>query len=366
MTFKQQLDYIRSKDYPLNKFTRLAGLCGTGIFWLILLILLAVLPAASNKPKYKVVQIMLSAPAPEKQSQPAQAKAEPAQAKAEPAQEKTQAAPDPAQAPAETQAKQAPEAEKSAAKKTPAKTQPAPAPAKTKPAPSKSAPAPAKPKSQPVKEAAPVEYARDMSDGVDFNKPVEKKRTNVDDVWAMFEAEASSSEDNQTVNKVLSENTFSGSAGQVDNTSGGAKSTESRSGKTSAASSSATNKTLQSIEGTHGSEISKVGKQGASVSHAQVNSGDFTWAEGKVRNLWYPASPEIKFAEGNEPSMNMEVKIHFTVTPKGNVVSIDFPGKVSFLTASQQEEVKRQISKWQFDSADYQSEADFILKIVIK
>ena len=355
MTFKQQLDYIRSKDYPLNKFTRLAGLCGTGIFWLILLILLAVLPAASNKPKYKVVQIMLSAPAPEKAS--------PAPAKAEPAQEKSQPAP------AQTQAKQAPEAEKSAAKKTPAKTQPAPAPAKPAPAknaPSKSAPAPAKPKSQPVKEAAPVEYARDMSDGVDFNKPVEKKRTNADDVWAMFEAEASSSEDNQTVNKVLSENTFSGSAGQVDNTSGGAKSTESRSGKTSAASSSATNKTLQSIEGTHGSEISKVEKQGASVSHAQVNSGDFTWAEGKIRKLWYPASPEIKFAEGNEPSMNMEVKIHFTVTPNGNVISIEFPGRASLLTASQQEEIKKQISKWQFDSADYQSEADFILKIVIK
>lgn len=363
MTFKQQLDYIRSKDYPLNKFTRLAGLCGTGIFWLILLILLAVLPAASNKPKYKVVQIMLSAPAPEKQSQPAQAKAEPAQEKTQPA-------------PAEPQAKQAPESEKTAAKKTPAKTQSAPEPAKpapAKPAPAKNAPsksapapAPAKPKSQPVKEAAPVEYARDMSDGVDFNKPVEKKRTNADDVWAMFEAEASSSEDNQTVNKVLSENTFSGSAGQVDNTSGGAKSTESRSGKTSAASSSATNKTLQSIEGTHGSEISKVEKQGASVSHAQVNSGDFTWAEGKIRNLWYPASPEIKFAEGNEPSMNMEVKIHFTVTPNGNVISIEFPGRASLLTASQQEEIKKQISKWQFDSADYQSEADFILKIVIK
>ena len=362
MTFKQQLDYIRSKDYPLNKFTRLAGLCGTGIFWLILLILLAVLPASSNKPKYKVVQIMLSAPAAEKQSQPAQTKAEPAQ-------EKTQAAPASAQAPAQTQAKQAPESEKSAAKKTPAKTQPAPAPAKPAPAknaPSKPALAPAKPKSQPVKEAAPVEYARDMSDGVDFNKPVEKKRTNADDVWAMFEAEASSSEDNQTVNKVLSENTFSGSAGQVDNTSGGAKSTESRSGKTSAASSSATNKTLQSIEGTHGSEISKVEKQGASVSHAQVNSGDFTWAEGKIRKLWYPASPEIKFAEGNEPSMNMEVKIHFTVTPNGNVISIEFPGRASLLTASQQDEIKRQISKWQFDSADYQSEADFILKIVIK
>lgn len=350
MTFKQQLDYIRSKDYPLNKFTRLAGLCGTGIFWLILLILLAVLPAASNKPKYKVVQIMLSAPAAEKAS--------PAQAKAEPAQEKTQAAP------AETQAKQAAESEKSAAKKAPAKTQSAPEPAK--PAQAKTKPAPAKPKSQPVKEAAPVEYARDMSDGVDFNKPVEKKRTNADDVWAMFEAETSSSEDNQTVNKVLSENTFSGSAGQVDNTSGGAQSTESRSGKTSAASSSATNKTLQSIEGTHGSEISKVEKQGASVSHAQVNSGDFTWAEGKVRKLWYPASPEIKFAEGNEPSMNMEVKIHFTVTPNGNVVSIEFPGKASLLTNSQREEIKRQISKWQFDSADYQSEADFILKIIIK
>lgn len=358
MTFKQQLDYIRSKDYPLNKFTRLAGLCGTGIFWLILLILLAVLPAASNKPKYKVVQIMLSAPAAEKQSQPAQTKAEPAQEKTQPA-------------PAEPQAKQAAESEKSAAKKTPAKTQSAPATAKPAPAknaPSKPAPAPApaKPKSQPVKEAAPVEYARDMSDGVDFNKPVEKKRTNADDVWAMFEAETSSSEDNQTVNKVLSENTFSGSAGQVDNTSGGAKSTESRSGKTSAASSSATNKTLQSIEGTHGSEISKVEKQGASVSHAQVNSGDFTWAEGKIRNLWYPASPEIKFAEGNEPSMNMEVKIHFTVTPNGNVISIEFPGRASLLTASQQEEIKKQISKWQFDSADYQSEADFILKIVIK
>ena len=356
MTFKQQLDYIRSKDYPLNKFTHLAGLCGTGIFWLILLILLAVLPAASNKPKYKVVQIMLSAPAPEKQSQPAPAKAEPAQEKTQPAQ-------------AQTQTKQTPEAEKSAAKKTPAKTQSAPEPAKpasAKNAPSKSAPAPAKPKSQPVKEAAPVEYARDMSDGVDFNKPVEKKKTNADDVWAMFEAEASSTEDNQTVNKVLSENTFSGSAGQVDNTSGGVKSTESRSGKTSAASSSATNKTLQSIEGTHGSEISKVEKQGASVSHAQVNSGDFTWAEGKIRNLWYPASPEIKFAEGNEPSMNMEVKIHFTVTPNGNVISIEFPGRASLLTASQQKEIKKQISKWQFDSADYQSEADFILKIVIK
>lgn len=356
MTFKQQLDYIRSKDYPLNKFTRLAGLCGTGIFWLILLILLAVLPAASNKPKYKVVQIMLSAPAPEKQSQPAQAKAEPAQEKTQPAQ-------------AQTQAKQAAEAEKSAAKKIPAKTQSAPEPAKPAPAknaPSKPATAPAKPKSQPAKEAAPVEYARDMSDGVDFNKPVEKKRTNADDVWAMFEAEDSSSEDNQTVNKVLSENTFSGSAGQVDNTSGGAKSTENRSGKTSAASSSATNKTLQSIEGTHGSEISKVEKQGASVSHAQVNSGDFTWAEGKVRELWYPDSREIKFEKGNEPSMNMEVKIHFTVTPKGNVVSIEFPGRASLLTTSQQEVVKRQIAVWQFDSADYQSEADFILKIVIK
>ncbi len=358
MTFKQQLDYIRSKDYPLNKFTRLAGLCGTGIFWLILLILLAVLPAASNKPKYKVVQIMLSAPAPEKQSQPAQAKAEPAQEKTQPA-------------PAQTQAKQTAEAEKSAAKKTPAKTQRAPEPAKAAPAknaPSKPAPAPApaKPKSQPVKEAAPVEYARDMSDGVDFNKPVEKKRTNADDVWAMFEAEDSSTEDNQTVNKVLSENTFSGSAGQVDNTSGGAKSTESQSSKTSSSSASSTKNSLENIEATQGSSFSKVANQGAVGSHAKINSNDFTWTDGKVRELRNPKEPKINFSQDNEPSMNMEVKIHFTVTASGNVITIEFPGKASLLTASQQEEIKKQISKWQFDSADYQSEADFILKIVIK
>ena len=101
-------------------------------------------------------------------------------------------------------------------------------------------------------------------------------------------------------------------------------------------------------------------------SHAKINSNDFTWTDGKVRELRNPKEPKINFSQDNEPSMNMEVKIHFTVTPNGNVISIEFPGRASLLTASQQEEIKKQISKWQFDSADYQSEADFILKIVIK
>ena len=55
-TLKKEVQFILSKDCPAAKQSKYISAVGTGIFWFILLLILAFVPIGAKKAKYKVTQ----------------------------------------------------------------------------------------------------------------------------------------------------------------------------------------------------------------------------------------------------------------------------------------------------------------------
>lgn len=344
-TLKKEVQFILSKDCPAAKQSKYISAVGTGIFWFILLLILAFVPIGAKKEKYKTVQIVLSSPVNKtvkKAEAPAAQKptAAPSQEQSAPAIEKTVTPPP---APAKT------EQPKTEAKPAPAKT-PAPAEAKKQPA------------KTPVKQPEVMEYAQDFSDGVDFNKITPKKNVSWDDVSFSDSSTSQTSSTSQS-QTVTSKNEISGTAGTTGTTSTAKTSTQSTSTTNTGVSSSVKN-SLGQIAETKLAGDSKT-TTGTSNVKALVDNGDFKWADGRARNMWYPDSPDIKISPENSPGMSMDVEITFTVTDMGAVTNIQFV-QSALLSEGLKTEIRRQISKWMFDEADTASAARFLLKIRTK
>ena len=351
-TLKKEVQFILSKDCPAAKQSKYISTVGTGIFWFVLLLILAFVPIGAKKEKYKTVQIVLSSPvnkAVKKAEAPAAQKptAAPSQEKSAPVVEKTVTPPP---APAKTEQP---------------KTEAKPAPAKKTKAPAKtSAPAEAKkqPAKTPVKQPEVVEYAQDFSDGVDFNKIAPKKNVSWDDISFSDSSTSQTSSTSQS-QTVTSKNEISGTAGTTGTTSTAKTSTQSTSTSNTGVSSSVKN-SLGQIAETKLAGDSKT-TAGTSNVKALVDNGDFKWADGRARNMWYPDSPDIKISPENSPGMSMDVEITFTVTDMGAVTNIQFV-QSALLSEGLKTEIRRQISKWMFDEADTASAARFLLKIRTK
>lgn len=353
-TIKEDVQFIFSKDCPVQKQSRYISAAGTAIFWLVLLIVLAVAPSFKPKEKYKTVQIVLAAP--EKKVTPKKESAAAQQAAAAPKQE-TAAQPvqEPQTPPPAPKKVEQPKVEKPAAKQ-PAKTQTQPKAAPK----TESKPAPAK---TPVKTPEVVEYARDMSDGVDFGAPAKKTAATWDDVDFNDSAVSQSSAVNQN-QTVESKSGISGSAGTHSNSNTSKTSTQTNTNTSNSGVTAGLKDSLGQIADTKVASNSQ-SLAGSSNVKALVDNGDFKWADGRVRNMWYPASPDIKISQENSPGMSLDVEITFTVTDMGAVTNIQFVQN-ALLSEGLKAEIRRQISKWMFDEADSASNARFLLKIRTK
>lgn len=373
---------------------------GTGILWLILVVLMSVCPGFRKPERYKTISIMLE-PVSESISEKSE-KLNPAAEKIENANAKEAAAPaniekavekqsepaKPVQKPAEQIKKQetAKKADNPAAKtvEKPAKSAEPVKPAESKPENSKAAPAKtveqpkAAPKvpettTAPAPKKAKIKYGKSVDDLMEEQMGASAKQKAFDD--SMFddvvaETNTSSQSVSKNVNRMDNSSALSGSAAvAADSTSGSVSATADRAEKPSSAS-SATSAMLSKISAAQYSTTIGNGLSSKSdVKVAQSTDGKLAieLSDGSARVLLEPLKPVIIISEenGKRIDSSRQVVISFRILAAGNV---PFSGITitpsSALPEEIQSEIKDQVSTWRFAPASSDGQAKFEYSII--
>ena len=373
---------------------------GTGILWLILVVLMSVCPGFRKPERYKTISIMLE-PVSESISEKSE-KLNPAAEKIENANAKEAAAPanikkalekqsepaKPVQKPAEQIKKQETlkKADNPAAKtvEKPAKSAEPVKPAESKPENSKAAPAKtveqpkAAPKvpettTAPAPKKAKIKYVKRNEDLMEEQMGASAKPKAFDD--SMFddvvaETNTSSQSVSKNVNRMNNSSALSGSAAvAADSTSGSVSATADRAEKPSSAS-SATSAMLSKISAAQYSTTIGNGLSSKSdVKVAQSTDGKLAieLSDGSARVLLEPLKPVIIISEenGKRIDSSRQVVISFRILAAGNV---PFSGITitpsSALPEEIQSEIKDQVSTWRFAPASSDGQAKFEYSII--
>ena len=373
---------------------------GTGILWLILVVLMSVCPGFRKPERYKTISIMLE-PVSESISEKSE-KLNPAAEKIENANAKEAAAPaniekavekqsepaKPVQKPAEQIKKQetSKKAHNPAAKtvEKPAKSAEPVKPAESKPENSKAAPAKtveqpkAAPKvpettTAPAPKKAKIKYGKSVDDLMEEQMGASAKQKAFDD--SMFddvvaETNTSSQSVSKNVNRMDNSSALSGSAAvAADSTSGSVSATADRAEKPSSAS-SATSAMLSKISAAQYSTTIGNGLSSKSdVKVAQSTDGKLAieLSDGSARVLLEPLKPVIIISEenGKRIDSSRQVVISFRILAAGNV---PFSGITitpsSALPEEIQSEIKDQVSTWRFAPASSDGQAKFEYSII--
>lgn len=329
-----------STDETQARAMRIA-ICGTGILWFILLILLAVAPGFNRQKKYKTIKIML-APVAEK-----------------PADKKVASQ-------AGAQKSSAMSSEKSA-EKTVTKKQEAPKPAAKKSEAEK--PVVTEPKKAAYKVKGSLEERMDNQSKASSNKKADwDDNKNFTENVSLSPSQSSSV--SSGVNSITNENALSGSAGKVD--SSGNSEVKSKNTKPSAGIEASGN-VQGALRGIANTEFNSSASEGlASKISNGVNlhsDGKYTMdlADGTSRVLLKPAEPYIYISDQNAKLLDnrRDVKITFKILAQGNVPVSGIEIKPeSALPLEVQQEIKEQISKWLFSGASGNGQASFDYSII--
>ena len=373
---------------------------GTGILWLILVVLMSVCPGFRKPERYKTISIMLEPvsesisekseklnPAAEKIENP-NAKEAAAPANIKKAVEKQSEPAKPVQKPAEQIKKQetAKKADNPAAKtvEKPAKSAEPVKPAESKPENSKAAPAKtveqpkAAPKvpettTAPAPKKAKIKYKKSLDELMEEQMGASAKQKAFDE--SMFddvvaETNTSSQSVSKNVNRMDSSSALSGSAAvAADSASGSVSATADRAEKPSSAS-SATSAMLSKISAAQYSTTIGNGLSSKSdVKVAQSTDGKLAieLSDGSARVLLEPLKPVIIISEenGKRIDSSRQVVISFKILAAGNV---PFSGITitpsSALPEEIQSEIKDQVSTWRFAPASSDGQAKFEYSII--
>lgn len=373
---------------------------GTGILWLILVVLMSVCPGFRKPERYKTISIMLEPvsesisekseklnPAAEKIENP-NAKEAAAPANIKKAVEKQSEPAKPVQKPAEQIKKQetAKKADNPAAKtvEKPAKSAEPVKPAESKPENSKAAPAKtveqpkAAPKvpettAAPAPKKAKIKYKKSLDELMEEQMGASAKQKAFDE--SMFndvvaETNTSSQSVSKNVNRMNNSSALSGSAAvAADSTSGSVFATADRAEKPSSAS-SATSAMLSKISAAQYSTTIGNGLSSKSdVKVAQSTDGKLAieLSDGSARVLLEPLKPVIIISEenGKRIDSSRQVVISFRILAAGNV---PFSGITitpsSALPEEIQSEIKDQVSTWRFAPASSDGQAKFEYSII--
>lgn len=362
------------------------ALGGTGIVWLIILLILAISPVFKKPEHYKTVQIML----------------EPVQKVEASKSEKTSAAvknvPDAtakeAAAPKKTEKKQESAAQKKAepAKTEPSKSETKQAPQKVeKPAPApktQETPKPAAPKTQPqttnqssssssYKKVNPT-YKKSMDELLEEqmnSKKSSKKDFDWDSMDDAVENSSSGSVQNNTAKTVAGASALSGTAGSAASQDSKVTSTTGKETKTNSSASGATTSALKNIEATEQTFDGNTGAGGNGLSSvskvmaARSNDGklSLSLSDGSARVLLEPKEPKIHISEEHSHLIDNKrtVTIEFMILPSGNIPKSKITFKpAALIPAEIQSEISDQISKWRFAPADTEGGATFEYTII--
>lgn len=373
---------------------------GTGILWLILVVLMSVCPGFRKPERYKTISIMLE-PVSESISEKSE-KLNPAAEKIENTNAKEAAAPaniekavekqsepaKPVQKPAEQIKKQetAKKADNPAAKtvEKPAKSAEPVKPAESKPENSKAAPAKtveqpkAAPKvpettTAPAPKKAKIKYGKSVDELMEEQMGASAKQKAFDEskfVDVVAETNTSSQSVSKNVNRMNNSSALSGSAAvAADSTSGSVSATADRAEKPSSAS-SATSAMLSKISAAQYSTTIGNGLSSKSdVKVAQSTDGKLAieLSDGSARVLLEPLKPVIIISEENGKRIDSSrlVVISFRILAAGNV---PFSGITitpsSALPEEIQSEIKDQVSTWRFAPASSDGQAKFEYSII--
>ena len=355
---------VLGPDSSIKNTSEFFALAGTILFWLLFLIFSFVIKAQPKKPEYKEVQIVLSSTPVVQKSEESPAPAEQAAASAASSQMAVaEAAETPSPAPEPVQKPAAKETSKPAAKKNEtSKTNPKPAAKKET----------QKAAAQP-KPAEPVEQVLYQDPMEAFNNQVKKQPKKEFD-WSQLEDDdaAESSNSSQTRNVSNKAPAFSGNAGTAasdDNQKVTSSSTSNKPSQSQNASSS-TSSALQGIKNSTFKGNATNGVQSETTAKTK-NSGtgrvEMEMSNGRSRALIKPASPVINLSPAAAATIDTSktVTIKFRVVDAGTVPYADITiTPESTLATIVRDEIKKQISEWLFEPADYTATATFEYKIV--
>lgn len=327
-----------STDETQARAMRIA-ICGTGILWFILLILLALAPGFNRQKKYKTIKIML-APVAEK-----------------PADKKVASQ-------AGAQKSSAMSSEKSA-EKTVTKKQEAPKPLAK--ASEVQKPAANEPKKAVYKVKKSVEDLMQEQ-----SKAPSAKNANWDNLAFSENVSSSSSQSSSVssgVKSIKNEDALAGSAGSASSGNSEVKSENTK----SSAGTDASKDIQAALSGIVNTEFNSSASEGLASKMSNGvklhSDGKYTMdlADGTSRVLLKPAKPYIYISDQNAKLLDnrRDVKITFKILAQGNVPVSGIEIKPeSALPLEVQQEIKEQISKWLFSGASGNGQASFDYSII--
>ena len=324
------------------------AIAGTVLFWLLFLIFSFVIKPQPKK-KYKEVQIVLSSTPVVQKAEEASAPSEAAGASAASAQsEPAQTQPvveTPAPAPKAEPVQKTVETPKP---KTQTQPQPKPSPA------AKPAPAPQQTMSE------PIEYATDLSGGVDFNKIA--KKTPVDNsIFDSMDSDDNNFSDNDSSSRVVNgQSSMSGTGGTISaNKNEGLKSESLQGAKTE--------------EARHGTEICKI-RDTKEIVNSESGLGEnpkksagkdknsVVWTDGTGARTYYSLDTNLsdKAIKSMQVSKATPFTITFSVDADGNVMITTIEIKNEFILSDIiKKEMKEKIGSWKFGKGSGISKAQF-------
>ena len=324
------------------------AIAGTVLFWLLFLIFSFVIKPQPKK-KYKEVQIVLSSTPVVQKIEEASAPSEAAGASAASAQSE----PAQTQPVVETPAP-APKAEpvqKTVETPNPkTQTQPQPKPSSA----AKPAPEPQQTMSE------PIEYATDLSGGVDFNKIA--KKTPVDNsIFDSMDSDDINFSDNDSSSRVVNgQSSMSGTGGTISaNKNEGLKSESQQGAKTE--------------EARHGTEICKI-RDTKEIVNSESGLGEnpkksagkdknsVVWTDGTGARTYYSLDTNLsdKAIKSMQVSKATPFTITFSVDADGNVMITTIEIKNEFILSDIiKKEMKEKIGSWKFGKGSGISKAQF-------
>ena len=324
------------------------AIAGTVLFWLLFLIFSFVIKPQPKK-KYKEVQIVLSSTPVVQKTEEASAPSEAASASAASAQSE----PAQIQPVVETHAP-APKAEpvqKTVETPKPKiQTQPQPKPSSA----AKPAPAPQQTMSE------PIEYATDLSGGVDFNKIA--KKTPVDNsIFDSMDSDDINFSDNDSSSRVVNgQSSMSGTGGTISAYKNEGLKSESLQG-------------AKTEEARHGTEICKI-RDTKEIVNSESGLGEnpkksagkdknsVVWTDGTGARTYYSLDTNLsdKAIKSMQVSKATPFTITFSVDADGNVMITTIEIKNEFILSDIiKKEMKEKIGSWKFGKGSGISKAQF-------
>ena len=338
------------EDSNLRNTSEFFAIAGTAVFWLVFLILSFVIKTEPKK-KYNEVQIVLS-------STPVVQKSE-----ASPLPSEQAAAASNQTVPEEKSSEELQTAKKSAAAANSVEQKPAQKaveiqkPSTQQKKQTQTAPA-SVPKTQSVE---PIQYAVDPMEA--FANQT-KKQNNKDFDWSVFD-EDESPDFQETKQIKVQENTqkYSGQAGTVASETSGKITSQNTKNEKSQVAAGQTSKTLEGIKNSTFVRNAPNGIESKTEAQTKISGSgkvEMKMSNGRSRALINPARPVINLSAQAASTVDTSKNVVITcrVLESGNVSEISITPE-DVLSSLVRKEIIEQLSKWQFEPADYSAIATF-------